>query len=295
MVLLDNYSAGTVILQIILLVKLALGDVCDSIEYRIEQSCCLMCHPGSHVQKHCTVGDRDNTQCDNCTVGTYMDHPNGMTECFKCHICDADLGMEVKRNCSKTRDTVCDCIRDHYCIDLKEEGCGTCKKYKKCVAGEKVKRQGTRVDDVVCEDCPAGTFSDMEMATNCTKWKNCAELGLIGVLSGNMTSDVICEEDPASNHLSYTVATAVTVVILIILLGTVVCCYYKKRPTVKAIICSHCLPGSTVAENEQANARYELATLNVNEQANARYELATLNVNEQANARYELATLNVND
>ncbi|XP_043918917.1 tumor necrosis factor receptor superfamily member 14-like isoform X1 [Protopterus annectens] len=166
----DSYSEGTLILHIILLVKLALGDVCDSLEYSVEKYCCLRCHPGSHVQKHCAMEDRDSTQCTNCTKGTYMDRPNGLPECFMCLTCDAALGMELKMNCTRIRNTVCDCARDHYCLDLKEEGCGTCKKYTKCVVGEKVKWQGTHVDDVVCERCLDGTFSDSEMAKNCTKW-----------------------------------------------------------------------------------------------------------------------------
>ncbi|XP_043918918.1 tumor necrosis factor receptor superfamily member 14-like isoform X2 [Protopterus annectens] len=114
----DSYSEGTLILHIILLVKLALGDVCDSLEYSVEKYCCLRCHPGSHVQKHCAMEDRDSTQCTNCTKGTYMDRPNGLPECFMCLTCDA----------------------------------------------------GTHVDDVVCERCLDGTFSDSEMAKNCTKW-----------------------------------------------------------------------------------------------------------------------------
>ncbi|XP_069096012.1 tumor necrosis factor receptor superfamily member 14 isoform X2 [Pleurodeles waltl] len=144
--------------------------LCESGEYFIDGDCCPMCDSGNRVQRPCTTTTSGATSCIPCIAGTYMDHPSGLTECFKCKSCDSGSGLLVKSSCTYTRNTVCSCMGGYYCLNPATEECDLCERHTVCVAGEKVKVPGTERTNTVCERCPIGTFSNRSMANSCVEW-----------------------------------------------------------------------------------------------------------------------------
>nr|QGX42138.1 TNFRSF14 [Protopterus dolloi] len=186
-------NAGVAVMILLLSVWSLLGEnSCDDAEYFITGQCCPMCAPGDRVNQHCD--DKTGTSCIPCTQGTYMDHPNGLTECFKCQLCDLGLGLQEVKKCTYTSNAVCDCRGGYFCVELKGEGCGVCRKHSVSKPGYRVKENGTTRSDTVIEACPLGTFSAEEMSEKCIEWKDCAKLGLLEIEPGTSTKDAVCKE-----------------------------------------------------------------------------------------------------
>ncbi|XP_063799164.1 tumor necrosis factor receptor superfamily member 14 [Pseudophryne corroboree] len=162
---------------------------CNPGEYAISNVCCPMCPPGQVVSVHCTVST-SSTVCIPCVAGTYMDHPNGLTECFRCKECDTGAGLQVKTKCTYTSDTVCECSTGYFCLGEDSE-CDLCQQHTRCEPGQFVKAPGTRRTNTVCEDCPSGHFSNESMSVTCTQWTKCTFLGL--QKPGTTKSDSTCK------------------------------------------------------------------------------------------------------
>uniref|UniRef100_H3BI15 TNFR-Cys domain-containing protein n=2 Tax=Latimeria chalumnae TaxID=7897 RepID=H3BI15_LATCH len=178
-----------------------------------------MCPPGSIIGRDCTP--LSNTTCLPCGKGTYMDHPNGLSECLACKVCDPDLGLSVHWECTDTQNTKCVCKKGYFCIDSHSSGCGACKKQLVCKPGEKVKTEGTETKNTVCEPCPNGTFSETEMSQTCLPWTNCAERGIDK--AGSSTSDVICTKE------SFNVVTVAVISVLVaVIIGVMSYLAWKK-------------------------------------------------------------------
>ncbi|KAI2654315.1 Tumor necrosis factor receptor superfamily member 14 [Labeo rohita] len=76
---------------------------------------------GYRVLSDCT--DKNETNCERCEDGTYMDHPNSDHKCQPCKICDS-TNMEIRSRCSLYSNSVCRCKENHYCN--KGEDCKAC-------------------------------------------------------------------------------------------------------------------------------------------------------------------------
>ncbi|XP_005986080.1 tumor necrosis factor receptor superfamily member 14 isoform X2 [Latimeria chalumnae] len=185
---------------------------CGPGEYQMEnKDCCPMCSPGNVVYRHCTP--KTSTTCIPCVDGTYMDHPNGLSKCLTCKICDPDKGLSGDQECTYTKNTQCSCKKGYYCGEPRSNGCGVCGKYTICKPGEKVKVEGTETMNTVCEPCPDGTFSKDEMSQTCSLWTNCDEKGEKKVKEGSSTSDVVCEKE--SSKVVIVVVVSVLVLVLV--------------------------------------------------------------------------------
>ncbi|XP_072888581.1 tumor necrosis factor receptor superfamily member 14-like isoform X2 [Hemitrygon akajei] len=163
------------------------------------------------------------TTCNPCTSGEYMEHPNGLEKCFKCKICDAELGLQVKQNCTYTHNTICKPREGYYCID----SCQMARKHTACSPGEGVKKKGTPFKDTVCEKCPDGTFSSEASTTEeCKKWTVCETLKLKQVEPGSAEADVKCE---AVSNLSKVAFYVVPIILVVILLGIFMACVLWRK------------------------------------------------------------------
>uniref|UniRef100_A0A8C0J0H5 TNFR-Cys domain-containing protein n=1 Tax=Chelonoidis abingdonii TaxID=106734 RepID=A0A8C0J0H5_CHEAB len=110
---------------------------CNPGEYEINGECCPMCGAGSKVVKHCKPSS--STTCMPCVDDTYTEHPNGLTECMRCKVCDA--GKEAEK-CTYTKNTVCGCAPGDFCRHPTGGDCEMCSPCTVCLPGSKVKILG---------------------------------------------------------------------------------------------------------------------------------------------------------
>ncbi|XP_065277265.1 tumor necrosis factor receptor superfamily member 14-like isoform X2 [Emys orbicularis] len=199
---------------------------CYAGEYEINGECCPMCSAGSRVFKHCTRNV--STTCMPCVDDTYTEHPNGLTECMRCKVCDAGARLMVKEKCTYTKNTVCGCAPGDFCPHAAGLDCEMCSPYTICLPGSMVKIPGTEFLDNVCEVCPDGTFSATNMSHTCQPWTRCEEEGMREQKAGTATSDAVCLQRGLS-----TTAIAVLIVLALSLLsafaGTAFFFWWKKK------------------------------------------------------------------
>ncbi|XP_018945896.1 tumor necrosis factor receptor superfamily member 14-like isoform X1 [Cyprinus carpio] len=162
---------------------------CARAEYEIHGECCPMCAPGNHVYWHCTVDT--STTCVPCPASTYMDEPNKSDKCFPCSVCDARLGLRIKKTCTRSADTICEPLEGFYCTERKKNSCRFAVKHSECYPGQYVKQTGTVCTDTVCGNCIEGTYSYGSF-TACRPHSNCEIRGLKEIKPGTMSSDVEC-------------------------------------------------------------------------------------------------------
>ncbi|XP_030393589.1 tumor necrosis factor receptor superfamily member 14-like isoform X2 [Gopherus evgoodei] len=163
---------------------------CDPGEYEINGECCPLCSAGSRVVKHCKPST--STTCMPCVDDTYTEHPNGLTECMRCKICDAGARLMVKEKCTYTKNTVCGCAPGDFCRHPAGGDCEMCSASTVCFPGFMVKEPGTEFRDNICEVCPDGTFSANNMSHTCQPWTKCEEEGMTEGKVGTATSDAVC-------------------------------------------------------------------------------------------------------
>ncbi|KAM7139238.1 tumor necrosis factor receptor superfamily member 5-like isoform 3-T3 [Macrochelys suwanniensis] len=163
---------------------------CNPGEYEIHGECCPMCSAGSRVVRHCR--ESSSTTCIPCVDDTYTEHPNGLTECMRCKVCDAGARLIIKEKCTYTRNTMCGCDPGNFCRHTAVLDCEMCSRSTVCLPGSKVKIPGTEFLDNVCEVCPDGTFSATNMSHTCQPWTKCEEEGMTELKAGTATSDAVC-------------------------------------------------------------------------------------------------------
>ncbi|XP_037629686.1 tumor necrosis factor receptor superfamily member 14-like isoform X2 [Sebastes umbrosus] len=158
-------------------------------EYKtMNGECCPMCHEGSVVRRDCT--EQSGTRCIPCVNGTYMNQPNGLSNCFLCTSCDQGHGLFSQKWCTATTDTICDVLSGYFCKDWMDgSGCSLAKTHTPCPPGHRVKEPGTSRTDTVCELCQPGHFS--QDGLNCTAWTSCSETQ-VEIKEGSNSSDVVC-------------------------------------------------------------------------------------------------------
>ncbi|XP_048064994.1 mitotic spindle assembly checkpoint protein MAD2B isoform X1 [Megalobrama amblycephala] len=189
---------------------------CNNAEYEINGECCPMCDSGKRVHKHCD--DNTSTTCESCLVTTYTDIPNGLTKCLPCLICDASNGLRVKQECTLKSNRVCEPLPGYRCIDL-HSNCQKAKKHSTCSPGQYVNQTGTEFSDTVCDDCPAGSYSN---GTICKLHTKCESLHKITVKAGTETSDTVCSDEKlilliVMSVITVSVCVALTVIVVVVL------------------------------------------------------------------------------
>ncbi|XP_069893372.1 tumor necrosis factor receptor superfamily member 9 [Dipodomys merriami] len=165
--------------------------------------------------------------CSACAAGTFCSR-NGSQPCTPCpphsysstggqkacHICRTCEGLfRVKKECSSTSNTECECISGFHCLG---PGCSQCE--PRCKPGEELAAAG-------CADCPFGTFNDQESGP-CQPWTNCSSDGKPVLVMGTSTRDAICgpalavsSPGPSPQSLAvFMVLMVVTVLVLLFLL-----------------------------------------------------------------------------
>ncbi|XP_041128805.1 tumor necrosis factor receptor superfamily member 14-like [Polyodon spathula] len=166
---------------------------CAASEFSVEGQCCPMCSAGSSVHKLCTHDI--STSCIPCERGTYTEEPNGLLKCFPCKNCDQALGLTVRHECQRHKNTICGPLTGYFCSGkARGGGCDQGQKHTVCKAGQRVQSQGTAESDTRCEGCPEGTFSTKNMSLDCTPWTDCALNGKVKYTDGTSTADVQCQE-----------------------------------------------------------------------------------------------------
>ncbi|KAL7828794.1 hypothetical protein SRHO_G00324280 [Serrasalmus rhombeus] len=170
---------------------------CARAEYQRENGeCCPMCAPGNRVYRHCTK-DRSTT-CVPCFHSTYIDEPNGLTECLSCTVCDPGQGSRVKSPCTQTSDTVCEPLDGYHCTDQHGGSCRRAEKHTKCSPGQYIKHRGTASKDTECAECADETFSNGSLQI-CQPHSKCEDQGLTEIKAGTHSSDAECgKKTPAA-------------------------------------------------------------------------------------------------
>uniref|UniRef100_A0A8D2AJX5 TNFR-Cys domain-containing protein n=1 Tax=Sciurus vulgaris TaxID=55149 RepID=A0A8D2AJX5_SCIVU len=141
---------------------------CREEEYPAGTECCPKCSPGYHVKQACS--ELTGTVCIPCPPETYTAHPNGLSQCLPCRVCDPALGMDTRQKCSSVQDTVCGCRQGHFCEAKDRDHCILCSPHTICHPGQRAKRSGTESQDTVCASCPEGTFSPNGTLEQCLPW-----------------------------------------------------------------------------------------------------------------------------
>ncbi|KAI2661729.1 Tumor necrosis factor receptor superfamily member 14 [Labeo rohita] len=152
------------------------------------------CRLRKRVYKHCD--EFTSTTCDSCPAMTYTNTPNGLTQCLSCSVCDPSNGLRVKQACTLISNTVCEPLPGYYCIDM-FSNCKKARKHSSCSPGQYINQTGTEFSDTVCDDCPAGSYSN---GTLCKLHTNCESLGKITIKKGTDTTDAECS-NRASSYL----------------------------------------------------------------------------------------------
>ncbi|KFW97363.1 Tumor necrosis factor receptor superfamily member 1B, partial [Phalacrocorax carbo] len=139
---------------------------------------CMRCGPEQYVNE-----EFQKPRCDACVV----------TLCY--HICffPTESDLVEKKPCSFNSSRVCECRPGLFCQTPVLNTCIRCQQHTICKPGFGVKVRGTSTNDVTCEKCPSGTFSDQNSSTDiCKPHTNCAKLNKVAQSEGNATHDRVC-------------------------------------------------------------------------------------------------------
>ncbi|XP_072883482.1 tumor necrosis factor receptor superfamily member 6 [Hemitrygon akajei] len=122
---------------------------CPSDQYPLGSGrCCNKCKPGTHWREHCS--NTSDTQCVPCGDQGYTDTKNSLDSCLRCKQCQKENGQEVETNCTKTSNTKCHCMSNHFCKT--PEKCVMCFPCKQCnTTTEVVVQNCTKTNDTVCK------------------------------------------------------------------------------------------------------------------------------------------------
>ncbi|XP_038015673.1 tumor necrosis factor receptor superfamily member 8 isoform X1 [Motacilla alba alba] len=155
------------------------------------QNCCYQC-PSGYVKK--TACPRDPAvDCMTCGPDQYLTKKFQKPQCDACVSCSKELDLVEKQPCSLTSNRVCECRPGLFCQLVVVDSCSRCQRHSACKPGFGVKTRGTPTNDVTCEECPPGTFSDQNSSTDiCKPHTNCATLNKVTLRKGNATHDQVC-------------------------------------------------------------------------------------------------------
>ncbi|XP_069802512.1 tumor necrosis factor receptor superfamily member 14 isoform X2 [Dendropsophus ebraccatus] len=224
-------------------------------EYTFNNVCCPMCDKGSFVKTHC-ISSSSSSVCVICADNTYMDHPNGLTACFRCKECDAGSGQIIKERCTTTSDTKCECKPGYFCMT---QDCDLCQLHTPCPPGQYIKEPGTGWSDTVCAECQPRHYSNRSNSVQCFPWKKCSDSGLVHHKDGNSTADSTCIERRGRPGI----AISFVLWSLVIAVGFAIKYYLKQMKILKPVdtyenpkpvdtYAENLKPGDTYAENRKS-------------------------------------------
>ncbi|XP_027643923.1 tumor necrosis factor receptor superfamily member 8 isoform X1 [Falco peregrinus] len=175
--------------------SLAPSHSCDTLENwfydETSRSCCYKC-PSGYVKKKACPRDPDE-DCMTCGPEQYVNEELGKPQCDACVLCAKESELVEKKPCSFNSSRVCECRPGLFCQMAVKNTCLRCQQHAVCKPGFGVKVRGTSTNDVTCEECPSGTFSDQSSSTDvCKPHTNCAKLNKVAVSEGNATHDQVC-------------------------------------------------------------------------------------------------------
>ncbi|NWI28290.1 TNR8 factor, partial [Sula dactylatra] len=166
---------------------------------KTSRSCCYQC-PAGYVKKKACPSDPDE-DCMRCGPEQYVNEEFQKPRCDACvvilcyHICffPTESDLVEKEPCSFNSSRVCECRPGLFCQTPVLNTCMRCQQHTICKPGFGVKVRGTSTNDVTCEKCPSGTFSDQNSSTDiCKPHTNCAKLNKVALSEGNATHDQVC-------------------------------------------------------------------------------------------------------
>ncbi|KAM6191572.1 tumor necrosis factor receptor superfamily member 8 [Sarcoramphus papa] len=168
---------------------------CDTLENwfydETSRSCCYQC-PSGYVKKKACPRDPDE-DCMRCGPEQYVNEAFQKPRCDACVSCAEESDLVEKEPCSFNSSRVCECRPGLFCQTAVLNTCIRCQQHTVCKPGFGVKVRGTSTNDVTCEECPSGTFSDQNSSTDiCKPHTNCAELNKVALSKGNATHDQVC-------------------------------------------------------------------------------------------------------
>ncbi|NXA90450.1 TNR8 factor, partial [Melanocharis versteri] len=168
---------------------------CDTLENwfydETSQSCCYQCPSGYAKKEACPRDPAED--CMTCGPDQYLNNEFQKPRCDACVSCSKDPDLVEKQPCSFHSSRVCECRPGLFCRMTVENTCTRCQHHSACKPGFGVKIRGTSTNDVTCEECPPGTFSDQNSSTDiCKPHTNCAKLNKVTLRKGNATHDQVC-------------------------------------------------------------------------------------------------------
>ncbi|NXF63403.1 TNR8 factor, partial [Ciccaba nigrolineata] len=168
---------------------------CDTLENwfydETSRSCCYQC-PSGYVKKKACPRDPDE-DCMRCGPEQYVNEAFQKPQCDACVSCAKESDLVEKEPCSFNSSRVCECRPGLFCQTPVLNTCMRCQQHTVCKPGFGVKVRGTSTNDVTCEECPSGTFSDQNSSTDiCKPHTNCAKLNKVALSEGNATHDQVC-------------------------------------------------------------------------------------------------------
>ncbi|NXK06594.1 TNR8 factor, partial [Herpetotheres cachinnans] len=175
--------------------SLAPSHSCDTLENRFydetSRSCCYKC-PSGYVKKKACPKDPDE-DCMRCGPEQYVNEALQKPQCDACVLCAKESELVEKEPCSFNSSRVCECRPGLFCQTPVLNTCMRCQRHTVCKPGFGVKVRGTSTNDVTCEECPSGTFSDQSSSFDvCKPHTNCAKLNKVALSEGNATHDQVC-------------------------------------------------------------------------------------------------------
>ncbi|NXY89648.1 TNR8 factor, partial [Alcedo cyanopectus] len=166
---------------------------CDALQFYDEtsRSCCHQCPPGYVKKRRCPRDPAED--CLRCGPEQYLNEAFPKPQCDACVSCAEDYDLVEKRPCSYNSSRVCECREGLFCQITIKNSCIQCQQHTVCKPGFGVKVRGNSTNDVTCEKCPSGTFSDQNSSTDiCKPHTNCANLNKVALSEGNATHDQVC-------------------------------------------------------------------------------------------------------
>ncbi|XP_072773492.1 tumor necrosis factor receptor superfamily member 8 [Taeniopygia guttata] len=168
---------------------------CDTLENwfydETSQNCCYQCPSGYVKKKACPQDPAED--CMTCGPDQYLNNKFQKPQCDACVSCPKELDLVEKQPCSLHSGRVCECRPGLFCQLSVVHSCSRCQPHSACRPGFGVRVRGTSTNDVTCEECPPGTFSDQNSSTDiCKPHTNCAKLNKVMLRKGNATHDQVC-------------------------------------------------------------------------------------------------------
>ncbi|KAM6402498.1 tumor necrosis factor receptor superfamily member 8 [Rhynochetos jubatus] len=155
------------------------------------RSCCYQC-PSGYVKKKACPRHPDE-DCMRCGPEQYVTEEFRKPRCDACVSCAKESDLVEKEPCSFNSSRVCECRPGLFCQTPVQNTCMRCQQHSVCKPGFGVKVRGTSTNDVTCEECPSGTFSDQTSSTDiCKPHTNCANFNKVALIKGNATHDQVC-------------------------------------------------------------------------------------------------------